>query len=469
MKEYDPISFKYNEVILLPNEEKYDEEREEENDDKNVNDTTRDGDSDNDQGFGQGDNDNDNDNHDHEFVNDTIDSFNSKDDNEDSLLHNSNYDPDIEEPHENANLSEEQLRRNPVIGDVWKIALFDTQIVTNIVLMFFKFPWNNFLHNVVFDIVQQVLNGSMDIGFNKFLAIDLFDRGNITQKIIEGQHLCSQYENDNNGLRLGYMGHLTLIAEEVVKFIQSYPTNTLSELIDEKISGEDWEDYVSNVLYDTREKYNAILGGGDEDDDEEEDNISNTFDEGSGEVIEESGYKSGFLFDNGHLDADKETYEHYDDLDAKSPKNISDESESDDDDHFTKYMSQELVNTASLEVLNTGGSKTSDEEDLSSDEETISPTEVKKMDLNSQTTDDSEDYEDPNDDGQSYKKFNPLYDDSGSLVNEKEDIEDLSSDSASSSSSEEEEEEEEAVEEDSSFVNKKDKEGAKLTRAASQS
>ena len=67
--------------------------------------------------------------------------------------------------------------------------------------MFFQFPVDNFLHNVVFDIVQQVLNGSMDIGFNKFLAIDLFHYGDITNKIIEGQKLCTDFEDNHNGLR----------------------------------------------------------------------------------------------------------------------------------------------------------------------------------------------------------------------------------------------------------------------------
>ena len=90
------------------------------------------------------------------------------------------------------------------------------------------------------------------------MAIDLFALGDITNKIIEGQKLCADYESSHNGLRLGFMGHLTLIAEEV-KFVQLYPSNTLSDLIDIKVESDVWEEYVNNVLYDTREKYNAIL------------------------------------------------------------------------------------------------------------------------------------------------------------------------------------------------------------------
>jgi hypothetical protein len=39
---------------------------------------------------------------------------------------------------------------------------------------FFRFSWNNFLHNVVYDVVQQVFNGTLDRGYNRTLALDLF-------------------------------------------------------------------------------------------------------------------------------------------------------------------------------------------------------------------------------------------------------------------------------------------------------
>ncbi|EER31490.1 hypothetical protein CTRG_05220 [Candida tropicalis MYA-3404] len=372
MRDFDPISFKYNETIILP-----DESNSSSNSDSAVN------------------------------ANDTIDEFNG----DDSI--------DDEEPHANANLTEEQIRANPVVGDFLKVALFDTQIISNILSMFFRFPWNNFLHNVVFDIVQQVLNGSMEIGFNKFLAIDLFHSGDITNKIIEGQKLCTDYEVLHNGLRLGFMGHLTLIAEEVVKFVQLYPSNTLSELIDLKVESEVWEEYVNNVLYDTREKYNAILGGGDEDeDDEEEEEESTTFDEGLGEIIDE--VKTGLVFEEP----------------KKRDLLDSDESESDDDDHFSNYMSQQLTNPS------------------------ITPNHEHEDELETSSEDDDEDdeYIDPNDDGMSYKKTNSLYDSTGSLkkVGDNNDDDDEDDDEFSDDSSSSEDEEED------------DKQNTKLTRSASK-
>lgn len=500
MKEYDPISFKYNEVIILPNNEDDNTESSDNNDSTDGNNQRKSAN-----------------NEDEDYANDTIDSFNSRLHQEDEAFGQPNHfsnDDEAEEPHANANLSEDQIRSKPVIGDFLKIALFDTQIISNILAMFFKFPWNNFLHNVVFDIVQQVLNGSMDIGFNKFLAIDLFNRGDITNKIIEGQTLCSEYEAKHNGLRLGFMGHLTLIAEEVVKFIQLYPVNSLSEIIDQKIEDEVWSNYVSHVLYDTREKYNAILGG------EEEEESSQTFDEGSGDIIEADDLQSDLLYDpkeyhdiveTGHDDnsdsgenhdhqeridekdepedeesdlAENKTIftkkspmkEENDDEEIKSKKaetnksNSSDESESDDDDHFTTYMTQQLTNTASITPSVT---KVTNEDNkiINEDNKKEEPKSQFPESYDSQPFQDEfdDEYIDPNDDGLSYKKSNPLYDSDGTLKTHSDlsilDPHSVDEDDLSSSSSSSDNEDGVLLDYEEDFPRE---DGHKLTRAASK-
>ncbi|PSK39081.1 hypothetical protein C7M61_002393 [Candidozyma pseudohaemuli] len=412
MREFDPVAFKYNEVIELPADDwqpSLDAEKE----------LTKKFEKD----FPKHEFDDDND------FNDTIDSFNSKMQDSSVAHHgNQNSGDEDEPPHSNSNLTEEELRSSPVVGDYLKIALYDSQIVSNILSMFFKFPWNNFLHNVVFDIVQQVLNGSMDIGFNKFLAIDIFHSGNITHKITEGQRLCSEYEQEHCGMRLGYMGHLTLIAEEVVKFIQLYPVGTVSEFIDEKIEDDIWENYVSQVLYDTRKKYNAILGGSDVDDDEG----SNTFDESTGEIIEESDFDSGLSL-NPNIDHDLigSSYEHqekeeefHEDVDSREETDTekkdsnklssSDESESeDDDDHFANYMSLQLTISGSNAFQSSLSSKA---KELKSEDDSDKYKDFLHVSGNGEGDEDDDDYIDPNDDGMSYKKANPLYDSQGLLV-----------------------------------------------------
>lgn len=465
MKEVDPVAFKYNEVIEMSAEDlKPSLDAEQEIAKKFEHETKRRTSKEDERNY-----------------NDTIDSFNA------SISDNrhSGGEEEEEEVHANANLTEEQMRENPVVGDFLKIALYDTQIISNILSMFFKFPWNNFLHNVVFDIVQQVLNGSMDIGFNKFLAIDIFHSGEITLRITEGQRLCSEYEETNGGMRLGYMGHLTLIAEEVVKFIQLYPVNSISSLIDTKIEDEIWEEYVSRVLYDTRKKYNAILGGSDVDEEEG----FNTFDESGGEIIEEGDLESGAHLDptidhdligSGYEDHDKEE-EFTEDVDVlnegrKDSKQIkfssSDDSESedDDDDHFASYMSLQLSNSGSSGFMTSLNNKA---KEFSENEGGFS-NENKGFMQGNDSDDDDDDYIDPNDDGMSYKKAHPLYDSLGMLMSELhrkygEDA-DLSDESTSSSSCSDEDDEEvgRGSQETREKGESAGEQSNKLTRAASK-
>lgn len=76
---------------------------------------------------------------------------------------------------------------HPVVGDYLKMKFVEARVLPSVVDLFFDHPWNNFLHNVVYDILTQVLNGPMDKGFNQQLAIDLFTTGQLTERILGGQ------------------------------------------------------------------------------------------------------------------------------------------------------------------------------------------------------------------------------------------------------------------------------------------
>ncbi|GAB1318102.1 sporulation-induced protein [Madurella fahalii] len=152
------------------------------------------------------------------------------------------------------------INPKPVVGDYLKMQFVEHRVVPTILSFFFKYPWNNFLHNVVYDIVQQVFNGPMDRGYNPMLAVSLFEKADITNQIINGQ-LASEKSQAEKKTRQGYMGHLTLIAEEVVKFTERHPPEILSEVVLEKVMAQDWSNYVDGALAETRERDNAILGG----------------------------------------------------------------------------------------------------------------------------------------------------------------------------------------------------------------
>lgn len=282
-----------------------------------------------------------------------------------------------------------QMRKERVVGDQLKIALADNSVILTILKMFFHFPWNNFLHNVVFDIVQQILNGSMEVGYNKYLAIDIFGRGDITRLIIDGQKKCEDYELET-GLRLGYMGHLTLIAEEVVKFTALYPPSSIHKIVLDAVSTQEWNIYVTETLVETREKYNALLGGGVEGDGQVE---------GQGESDESEEGQKLILDPNTDHDIAGSGYE-----DKK-------EGEDAGDDQFSRYMSQQLTN----DLPDKFGS--SDEDDDEDDlvgwtqgnygNQAYQPSHQSQYHI---MNNDDDDYVDPNDDGQSYtKKDHPLY------------------------------------------------------------
>lgn len=100
----------------------------------------------------------------------------------------------------------------------------------------------------------------MDRGFNPNLAVSLFEAADITSAIINGQQ-ASDESQAKTKTRMGYMGHLTLIAEEVVKFTERHPPELLSETVLDRVMSQEWINYVEGALAETRERDNAILGG----------------------------------------------------------------------------------------------------------------------------------------------------------------------------------------------------------------
>ena len=96
--------------------------------------------------------------------------------------HNNSRPPSIATPGKN----------RPVVGDYLKMQFVEVKVLPSVMDLFFAHPWNNFLHNVVYDILTQVLNGPMDKGFNRQLVVDLFTTGQLTEKILQGQRASDE-------------------------------------------------------------------------------------------------------------------------------------------------------------------------------------------------------------------------------------------------------------------------------------
>lgn len=187
---------------------------------------------------------------------------------------------DVESNHEESIISSgnpfvceernKSIRSNPNLGDYFKIKLKDLNILINIISKFTQYAWHNFFHNVVFDLIQQIFNGKLH-SYNSFLISDLFQEEgyNLTKVITRA------YRNQDYELRPGYLGHVILISEEVVKFTSLYKPDLISPLILNSVHSDDWNWFVNEILLKTREVYNVVLGA-DSDDIEEDYGDMNT-------------------------------------------------------------------------------------------------------------------------------------------------------------------------------------------------
>jgi hypothetical protein len=97
------------------------------------------------------------------------------------------------------------------VGDFLKMQFVDHRIIPTCFDLFFQFPWNNFLHTVVYDMVHQVFHRPMgeigrpgidgtyipprtDLGvtegWNRRLTVSIFKDGQLTKRITDAQRLC---------------------------------------------------------------------------------------------------------------------------------------------------------------------------------------------------------------------------------------------------------------------------------------
>lgn len=146
-------------------------------------------------------------------------------------------------------------------GDYLKKQLLDFQVIPTLVELFLNHPWNNFLHNVVYDILQQLFNGDMDTGINKRLTISTFTQAGLIDAILEGSRRNQESSNQLRHIRLGYMGHLNLIAEEVIKLLERYPMD-VGSMVESCFHQPDWDSFVNEELRVSRAKESMPLAGG---------------------------------------------------------------------------------------------------------------------------------------------------------------------------------------------------------------
>ncbi|GLB34588.1 putative SAPS-domain-containing protein [Lyophyllum shimeji] len=147
------------------------------------------------------------------------------------------------------------------VGEQLKQRYLQVGILSTLLDLFFEFPWNNFLHSAVYDVVHQILTGPMDGGFNRELAKSLFRDAHLVQRIVDGQKRNDAETAKPKGVRLGYMGHLTLMSEDVIMALERFPQD-LRLILLEYVPEPEWDDYVEGRYIETKRKDTRLLGGG---------------------------------------------------------------------------------------------------------------------------------------------------------------------------------------------------------------
>ncbi|PVU97699.1 hypothetical protein BB561_000424 [Smittium simulii] len=133
------------------------------------------------------------------------------------------------------------------IGPLIRLEFAKCYVLKNILDLFFQYPWNNFLHSVVYDIVHQVLTLSLQDYSNIELIISLFRDANITTCIVQNYN-----KFNSNNIRMGYMGHLLGIAEEITRLLDSNDSLILPK-IDPFIDKQSWDTFIENTFCEPKE------------------------------------------------------------------------------------------------------------------------------------------------------------------------------------------------------------------------
>ncbi|OCF31525.1 SIT4-associating protein/190 [Kwoniella heveanensis BCC8398] len=146
-------------------------------------------------------------------------------------------------------------------GDRLKSMYVAHHVIPTVVDLFFEYPNNDFMHHVVYDILQQILNGRLGPGLNRELVVELIKEARLVERVLDAQRLNDRMVSQPRTPRLAYMGHVVLIAEELVKFFARCPPE-LYELIKDSFVLSEWEAFVDTSLSEAKARDTRPLAGG---------------------------------------------------------------------------------------------------------------------------------------------------------------------------------------------------------------
>lgn len=70
-------------------------------------------------------------------------------------------------------------------GRMLKSAYIEHGVIPTMMDLFFEFPNNDFLHYLVYDVVQQVLSGRLQPGLNRDLVVEMICKGDLVTRVLK--------------------------------------------------------------------------------------------------------------------------------------------------------------------------------------------------------------------------------------------------------------------------------------------
>ncbi|EPZ34588.1 SIT4 phosphatase-associated protein family domain-containing protein [Rozella allomycis CSF55] len=137
------------------------------------------------------------------------------------------------------------------------LAMIENKVLFSCLDLFFEFQWNNFLHSTVCDMLINVFGGPPES--NKELILSVFRDAKISQRIVYAQKLNDATVAKPRGLRLGYMGQVTIIVDEILKLLEEQPE--YKDLLAEYIKDDDWQEFINKAYHETKQRDSQPLGG----------------------------------------------------------------------------------------------------------------------------------------------------------------------------------------------------------------
>jgi len=103
--------------------------------------------------------------------------------------------------------------------------------------LFFQYPWNNFLHAVVEQMVTAILEGE-NLDFKMWTLKD----AKVVDRIVESSNANEDRKSKPNGIGLGYMGHITMMTTSIINVSGTMPA------VDDWLAGlEHWQKYSAGI------------------------------------------------------------------------------------------------------------------------------------------------------------------------------------------------------------------------------